>query len=246
MSWRNSTTRPLQTLFGRFLLPLGGRCTDDGAKQKIGGAQMANLRHFIASLILVCSAQAALAQSEYAMRSGDTLVIEVLEDPSLNRSLIVLPDGRISFPFVGTISVAGRTVGQVEEAIVSGIASNFATEPNVFVSVQPAPQEPPRAVQARPAVAPTIDIYFLGEVNNPGSKSVAPGTTFLQAMAQSGGMTRFAATKRVQLRRTNPVTGQQSVFEINYRAIMDGATITSDTTLIDGDVILVPERRLFE
>lgn len=205
---------------------------------------MAHIRTFIATLLALFIATTAIAQSEYQVRAGDTLVVEVLEDPSLNRSLIVLSDGRISFPFAGTLRVSGRTVGEVEASITSAIAPNFAAEPNVFVSVQPA--EPRPRAATTPAPDPTIDIYFLGEVNTPGLKSVAPGTTFLQAMAQSGGLTRFAAEKRVQLRRTDAHTGQIYLFEVNYRAILDGAQMRDNVVLTDGDVIVVPERRLFE
>lgn len=199
---------------------------------------MMTFKRIAAALIMTLIAGMAFAQSEYQVRPGDTLVIEVLEDNSLNRSTVVLPDGRISFPFAGAIPVAGRTVGQVQDTIAAGIAVNFANRPNVFVSVQPGQ----RAAATGPA---TIDIYFLGEVNTPGVKPVPRGTTLLQALAQSGGLTRFAADKRIQLRRTNPTTGRQSITEINYRALANGA-VMNDFTLADGDVILVPERRLFE
>ena len=92
----------------------------------------------------------------------------------------------------------------------------------------------------------TIEIYFLGEVNAPGLKEVKPGTTLLQAMAQTGGLTSFAADKRIQLRRTNTRTGEQSLQLFNYRLLSRGAANTRDVTLQDGDVILVPERRVFE
>jgi polysaccharide export outer membrane protein len=203
-----------------------------------GGTHMMIFKHIAVALIMTLTASMAFAQSEYQVRPGDTLVIEVLEDNALNRSTMVLPDGRISFPFAGSISVAGRTVGQVQDTIASGIAVNFANRPNVFVSVQPGE----RTASSRPS---TIDIYFLGEVNAPGAKPMPRGTTLLQALAQSGGLTRFAADKRIQLRRTNPATGQQSITEINYRALANGA-VMNDVRLADGDVILVPERRLFE
>ena len=91
----------------------------------------------------------------------------------------------------------------------------------------------------------TINIFFVGEVNEPGVRAVEPGTSFLQAIAQSGGLTQFAATKRLQLRRTND-SGQQSLVTINYRALSRGAQLEQDVIMVDGDVILVPERRLFE
>lgn len=204
------------------------------------------MRILVLGLIATLFAGVAVAQSEYRVRAGDTLVVEVLEDSSLNRSLVVLDDGRISFPFAGTLRVSGRSVGQIESSIAAAISGNFNNPPNVFVSVQPKERELRPIVQAEPVPDPTIDVYFVGEVNTPGLREVSPGTTFLQAVAQSGGMTRFAAVKRVQLRRTDPLSGAQSVFEINYKAILDGAEIRGNVELQDGDVIVVPERRLFE
>jgi polysaccharide export outer membrane protein len=201
------------------------------------------IKALIASFFAVWFAGTVVAQSEYRARAGDVIVVEVLEDQALNRSLVVLSDGRINFPFAGTIRVAGRTVGQIESAITSGIRANFANEPNVFVSVQPKERTP---VPVTPEEPPMINIYFLGEVNTPGLKEVEPGTTFLQALAQSGGMTNFAAEKRVQLRRTDPITKAEAVYVLNYKSILDGTAIQNNVALRDGDVIVVPERRLFE
>lgn len=187
---------------------------------------------------LVFCAVSASAQSDYTIQPGDTLQIEVLEDASLNRSVSVLPNGQISFPFAGTINASGRTIGQVQAAIRGAIAGNFAAPPTVFVGVVPRFQ-PDTAI-----AGPVIDVYFVGEVNNPGLVEVKKGTTLLQAVAISGGVSRFAAIKRIQLRRTDGA-GVQRVTILNYKALADGA-VTNDIELRDGDVILVPERRLFE
>jgi polysaccharide export outer membrane protein len=86
----------------------------------------------------------------------------------------------------------------------------------------------------------------LGEASSPGKLTVDPGTTLLQAFAQMGGFTPFAATSRLQLRRTDPVTGRETVYSINYEAIESGTSRNGVATLLDGDVIIVPQRRLFE
>ncbi len=205
------------------------------------------MRYLILALcgLMLCFATPSEAQDGYRVKAGDTINVEVLEDVQLNRSLLVLPDGTINFPFAGTIRAGGRTVNQIEAAIRAGIASNFAATPNVFVSVN-AVQPPEIIAPGAPAAPETINVYFTGEVNAPGIKPLLPGTTFLQAIAQSGGFTNFAATKRVQLRRSNRLTGEQSVSIINYKALSRGAILSRDVTLQDGDVILVPERRLFE
>lgn len=189
---------------------------------------------------LFCAAVAAQAQSDYRIRTGDVLQIEVLEDPSLNRAVVVLPNGQFTFPFAGTLTAGGRTIEQVQASLRDAIATNFASTPTVFVGVQPALVDN----GALGNDGPTIDVYFVGEVNNSGVFSIRQGTTLLQAVAISGGVSRFAAVKRIQLRRTGR-DGVQRVTILNYKDLADGAVAT-DIELKDGDVILVPERRLFE
>jgi polysaccharide biosynthesis/export protein len=209
------------------------------------------MRALLAALAAFCLAAAALVlpaaaqEAGYRVNAGDLLSIEVLQDPTLNRDVLVTPDGQISFPFAGALPARGRTVAEIEAALSAAIAPNFAAAPNVFVSVRSLRPVVP-AAPVTPAPPPTIDIYFLGEVGKPGRAAVAPGTTLLQALAEGGGVTNFAATKRIQLRRTDPATGNQAVYTIDYRALTLGAGLQNDIVLADGDVILVPERRLFE
>ncbi|MEO6301400.1 MAG: polysaccharide biosynthesis/export family protein [Paracoccaceae bacterium] len=184
----------------------------------------------------------ALAQG-YAVKPGDTLTIEVLEDASLNRSVLVAPDGRISVPMAGTLMVNGQTVDAIGASIATQIASNFATLPHVFVSLQ---QLAPRVAGTGVSTAAAMNIYVVGEANKPGKLAVARRTTVLQLFAEMGGFSKFAATKRIQLRRTDARTGVQNTYKLNYDAIEDGSSTAGNTTLQSGDVIIVPQRKLFE
>lgn len=195
----------------------------------------------LAALVLTVTSVAA--QEGYRVRSGDTLSIEVLQDPSLNRDVLVTPDGRFTFPFAGSIQASGRTIGQISASLAQGIASNFATTPNVFVSVR---QLRPRVQgPSTPVSEETITVYLMGEVGNTGAQDLPPGTTFLQALSTTS-LTNFAAERRIQVRRTDPVTLEETVMTINYRALQRGARMSQNIVLIEGDVILVPQRRLFE
>ena len=187
-------------------------------------------------LMMLMAVPAALAQSaSYRIQPGDQLQITVLEDETLNRQLLVTPDGRISVPLAGTVSVAGQTVDSVEKTIADRLTSNFAVRPNVFV-----------ALTAVDQTAGQFSVYVLGQVNNPGSLDIEAGTTLLQALALAGGPANFAATKRIQLRRVDPGTGQEKLYLFNYNAVERGGTIRSMIALREGDVIIVPERHLFE
>ena len=186
-------------------------------------------------LLMLLTVPAALAQSaSYRIQPGDQLQITVLEDETLNRQLLVTPDGQISVPLAGSVRVSGQTVGAVEEIIADRLTSNFAVRPNVFV-----------ALTAVDPSAGLFKVFVLGQVNSPGTIEVEAGTTLLQALALAGGPSNFAAAKRIQLRRTD-ASGQERLYLFNYKAVERGGSIQSMIALREGDVILVPERRLFE
>lgn len=184
------------------------------------------------------------AQQSYNIRAGDVLRIEVIEDQSLNRSALVSPDGRISIPMAGAIQASGRSIEAVQAELTAKLAPNFRAAPNVFVAVERLAE---RRAAAPTVVAPdpTYDIFVMGEVGKPGKLTIEPGSTVLQVFAQMGGFTRFAATGRVQLRRTE-TDGSQNIFALNYDAIEQGMSNDGMIVLAAGDVIVVPQRRLFE
>ena len=199
------------------------------------------------ALLLVPS---AWAQSSYRIQPGDSLQMEVLEDPSLNRSLLVLPDGSVSLPLVGSIKASGKSLNALRSAITSALASNFASPPTVYLSVgqlnaitSAVNNAAAQAAAAR--YSGSMSVFALGEVNNQGKIAVEPGVTLLQFLAESGGLTKFAATKRTLLRRHDHKTGKEIVYKYNYKAVQSGADAPM-IVLQDGDVIVVPERKLFE
>ena len=202
------------------------------------------IRYLLGALVALFVAGAAAAQGSYQISPGDVLQVEVLEDPSLNRSTLVLPDGSVTFPLAGTLRAGGRSVSQFQAALTDALAPNFAAEPTVFVSVARLAAELPEGFQ--PEDVETIDVYALGEFNNPGRYDLEPGTSLLQFLAASGGVTRFAATNRIQLRRRDPATGQEDLYRFNLRAVERGGRIIGQLILQPGDVIVAPERRLFE
>ncbi len=190
----------------------------------------------VTALFLVVWTGSAQAQDGYRLRSGDILRIEVLEDPMLNRTALVAPDGRVALPLAGNIRAAGQTLEAVQAMLQARLTPNFAAPPTVFVALERQPEPRPRA-----DVAPVrLNVFVVGEARNPGRMEVVPGTTLLQAFGQMGGFTNFAATRRVQLRRGN------DHWVIDYRAIEAGQSTSGNISLADGDVIIVPQRGLFE
>ncbi|EKE43301.1 polysaccharide biosynthesis protein [Oceaniovalibus guishaninsula JLT2003] len=195
----------------------------------------------LAAFLLMLPAPLA-AQNAYRIGPGDVLKIEVIEDSTLNRSVLVTPDGQFTFPLAGAIQAGGRTLGAVQSDLVQQLSPSFSNPPTVFVSLERL-AAPPLDL---PEEADTITVFVLGEAAKSGRLELEPGTTLLQAFAEMGGFSDFAALKRVQLRRKDPATGIERVYALNYNAIMQGRSPNGSVTMQDGDVILVPTRRLFE
>lgn len=198
------------------------------------------MRTIIALIFSIILAPVALAQGQYVVKPGDVLRVTVLEDPNLNSELLVRPDGGISMLIAGNIQAAGQTVPALQQQITNRIAGNFANRPNVSIALASIAESRGK----RAAVPATIDVYFLGEVGASGVKKLPRGTTMLQALSQGGGLGKFAATKRVQLRRVDK-NGVEQVYIFNYKNALRGKPVRNNYRLMSGDVILVPERGLF-
>lgn len=182
----------------------------------------------------------SLAEDGYKLRPGDILRIEVVEDAGLSRPALIAPDGRVTLPLAGSVQAAGRTIEAVQSDLISRLTPSFAAPPTVFVSIDRLADRTGGGGGGGTRGGPTIDIYVLGEAGKTGRVDIKPGTTVLQGLAQIGGFTKFAAKKRVQVRR-----GSQ-VYNINYVAIENGTSNAGDMVLAAGDVIIVPQRKLFE
>ncbi len=189
-------------------------------------------------LVLPVFVGQALAQ-EYKLKTGDVIQVEVLEDSTLNRTAIVLPGGQISLPLVGAVQAGGRTLGEVQADVASQLSKSFAAAPTVFVTLSALAERVP------PGEPPTIDVFIVGAANTPGRVEMSPRSTLLQAIAQAGGLSPFAAKKRIQLRRTDK-QGNEKTYRLNFEAIEMGEGAGGAMQLVDGDVIIVPQRKLFE
>jgi polysaccharide export outer membrane protein len=83
-------------------------------------------------------------------------------------------------------------------------------------------------------------VYVNGQVKAPGvvQFSSSKGLTLLQAIAQAGGTTDWAKTRRVVIKRIDKKTGSEMKITVNLKAIQ--SLKISDPPLQDGDVVIVP------
>jgi polysaccharide export outer membrane protein len=192
------------------------------------------MRILLLFLFLLGSLGTALAQRA-TLQPGDAISISVYQDPKLDRQVVVGPTGMISFPLAGQIRAGGLTTADLERVLRERLRGKFTEEPDVTVSLLAIK---PLEEDLKPR------IFITGEVLRPGFYVMRTGLNIMQAIAEAGGFSPFAATRRIQIRRK--ISGVESLFVFNYNDFFAGANFADNIGLRPGDVIIVPERGLFE
>jgi polysaccharide export outer membrane protein len=214
------------------MLPGGADIISQGLHGKTVARVRWTMRLFILLLLgFLTIFGVAYAQSRYVLQPGDTVEISVLQDPTLNRKIVIGPDGTISFPLAGHMRAAGLTAEALEMSLTKRLSKNYKSKLAVTVTLGQVSQ----GLGSR--------IYITGQVNKPGPYPITPGTHVMQAIALSGGLARFAAGSRIQIHRR--VAGEERVFVFDYNAFESGKNLEGNIPLEPGDVIVVPERGLF-
>ena len=170
-------------------------------------------------------AQAQAARPEdpaYLIGPEDALDISVWRDDTLKATVLVRPDGGISFPLVGDVAAAGKTAAQVRDELVKRL-DKFIPDPVVSVSV---------------VKVASYRIFVIGRVNKPGDFQTGRNVDVLQALSIAGGMTPFASEDDIKIIRK--VDGKTVSLPFQYSRIRNGGDLSQNITLKSGDVLLVP------
>jgi len=183
------------------------------------------LRALACLLFVVVSVSAHAAGpvgAEYRLLPGDRLEIAVWKEADLQKVVIVTPDGNLSFPLIGVVSAAGKTIVEVRQEIERRLAT-YMPDPVVTVTVT--------ALAGR--------VYVIGQVARPGAFETNPRINVLQALALAGGLTPFAKGDDIIVLRADPA-GSQRVLQFRFGQVSQGRNVEQNTLLENGDVIVVP------
>jgi polysaccharide export outer membrane protein len=163
-----------------------------------------------------------IPDAAYLLGPEDTMKISVWRDEQLTQEVIVRPDGMISFPLVGDVVAAGRTVEDVRLELVRRL-DKFVPNPHVAIMVT-------KILSNR--------IYVTGRVTRPGEFLVGHYTDVLQALSLAGGLTPFAAENDIKILRREK--GEQKAYPFRYGDIRNGRALEQNILLRRGDVVVVP------
>ena len=185
------------------------------------------MKRFISSvvccvLMIIFISNTNAADKAYHIGPGDVIEISVWKDPDLSRTLVVPPDGIISFPLIDAINVTNLSVADLKKVVTEKLAE--------FV--------PDAAVTVMLTEVNALKAYVIGKVNSPGECPITLESNVMQILAQAGGLTPFASDGNIKILRQR---GDKIVkIPFDYGEVEKGKNLEQNILLQPGDVVVVP------
>ena len=161
----------------------------------------------------------------YRLLTNDLVHIQVFQEDDLQSTERIARDGTISFPLIGTVSLAGKTLQESAEVLQARLRE-YLVHPQVTVRV---------------AEYSKLRFTVLGQVTKPGIYELPNDSTLtlLEAIGMAGGYTRIANSSKITVKRQSP-HGEETLLRV------DGASMAKDKTsqrfeVQAGDTIMVAE-----
>jgi polysaccharide export outer membrane protein len=150
----------------------------------------------------------------------------VYGEPELTAKYRVGPDGKISFPFCGSLHVDTKTSSEVAE-LLTGCLQKTLKDPQVSV--------------LELEVGSRKKITVFGLVQKPGTFPYEDRMSIVQAVALAGGFAQFAGQNSATVTRVTE-QGEEVKFQVPVKDIGTGAA--PNFYLLPGDIVFVPESPL--
>jgi len=160
--------------------------------------------------------------SSYKISPGDSLEISVWKDASLTRTLVVPPDGIISFPLIKDLDVSNLTVTELRDIVTKKLAA-YVPDANVTVIL---------------LQTPSMTAYVMGKVNKPGQFPITTETSVLQILAMAGDLNPFASGSKIYVLRQEK--GKSIKIPFDYNEVKKFENLRQNIFLKRGDVVVVP------
>ena len=161
---------------------------------------------------------------DYVLGVEDHLSITVWKETDLSsnaRTIIIRPDGKITFPLVGDVQAAGRTPKQLTDDLTK-LLTKYIKDPVVTVTVDE---------------INSFKVAIVGEVATQGVLTLRRRTRLLEAIALSGGLSQYADKSNLVLIRSDG--GKETRTRVDYRKVLSGEKPELNMYLKPGDILIV-------
>jgi polysaccharide export outer membrane protein len=164
-------------------------------------------------------------KKEYVIGVTDKIRVNVWKNPELSMDGAVRPDGTITMPLIGDVHAAGRTPSQLTDEVARRLKC-FVKEESTPVSI---------------AVTEVNSYRFTvsGNAEKPGVFNLKYYATVADAIAQAGGLNKFAKAHSIVILRQQENGGIRKI-PIDFDRISTGDHPEENIVVLANDTIFIP------
>jgi polysaccharide export outer membrane protein len=167
----------------------------------------------------------AQLSTNYRVKAGDKLYIQVPQRSDLSRDLVVQNNGLVNIPLVGDIEVAGLTVQEIKEKVFQALKDLYPSITQVEVTISEAISQV---------------VYVIGQVGNPGRYTFSASPNLWEAIREAGGPTPEAALDNVRIVKDRSRGGAS--ITVNVQEALENGTVDELPDLENSDTVIITQR----
>ena len=159
------------------------------------------------------------APSDYVLGVGDEVRLQVWGPVDFASTLVIDRNGQVSIPKVGVITLAGVAVRDLEKTLQSHLGK-------VFTNFQ---------ASASMGRLRGIQVYVVGQAQQPGTFQLSSLSTLVNALFVSGGPSANGSMRNIELKRGGKTLSTLDLYDFIARGDK-----SKDLPLLSGDIIVIP------
>lgn len=159
------------------------------------------------------------APDNYVLGPGDEIRLQVTGPQDFSTSLVLDRNGQVNLPQIGPITLAGVAVRDLEKTLTGHIGKVFTN------------------FKASAALGRLrgIQVYVVGQAQQPGTFQLSSLSTLVNALFASGGPSANGSMRSIELKR-----GGKTITTLDLYDFIAKGDKARDVPLLAGDVIVIP------
>ena len=168
------------------------------------------------------------APADFKLGPGDEITLSLWGETNSRERFVINKEGLIYYENVGFINISNKTLEEAESILTEELSRIYSTLKD---------QNNPTKLMLELGQLKSINVYFSGQIENPGINLVHPFSDVFSAIVQAGGIKKNGSLRKIQIIRSNKIIEEVDF----YSFFTKGDDNFSNIRILDGDVIHIPE-----
>tara|TARA_B100000212_G_scaffold90759_1_gene66615 strand:+ start:3000 stop:4892 length:1893 start_codon:yes stop_codon:yes gene_type:complete len=162
---------------------------------------------------------------DFQLGPGDNVTLSLWGETNSRENFIINKEGLIYYKNIGFINISNLTLDAAEIVLKEQLSKIYSTLDDGSTKLM-----------LELGKLRSINVFFSGEVKNPGVNLIHPFSDVYAAIIQSGGVSDTGTLRNIQIIRSGKIIDQIDF----YSFFINGKNNFSNVKLLDGDVIHIP------